>query len=299
MTEAISLDELQEKLAFCNKMYDAIRLVDPVLKKVIEYRSQCVGETETLCYNYWENGRICDNCISVRAYLENKSFMKLEQSPKVIMHVTALPIQTAGRPVVLELLKNATDCMLIGSGEYEKDRTMRSIVHDLNDMVVKDHLTELYNRRFLDDRLPVDVIDATLTRKPLSVIFIDVNNMKAINDKFGHVAGDMVLKHAARIICSWIRADMDWVARYGGDEFFVCLRNTDNETAHRISERIRNDVAARPIRIGDTDIRITVSLGVITTTEALLTAEEIIHLADEKMYESKKREKAGGHPDSP
>ena len=197
MPESISLNKLQQSLAFFNKMYDAVRLVDPVRKRVLEYRDSTVGRTADVCYDYWKNGHICDNCISVRAHHDSKSYMKLEQYPDVIMLVTALPIEDAEEPVILELLKNATDSMMIGAGDYNDGQAMRSVVSDINNMVIKDHLTSLYNRRFVDDRLPVDIIKATIAQQPLSVIFLDVDNMKAINDTYGHAAGDLALKHAS------------------------------------------------------------------------------------------------------
>ena len=160
MPEQISLKNLEQNLALFSKMYDAVRLVDPVQKTVLEYSDCAAGKTSEICYGYWKNGHICENCISVRAYHDNISYMKLEQSPDLIMLVTALPVDTAGEPVILELLKNATDTMMLGSGDYTSGQSMRNVVYDINNMVVKDHLTGIYNRRFVDDRLPVDIIRA-------------------------------------------------------------------------------------------------------------------------------------------
>lgn len=288
MPEQISLDKLQQSLNFFNKMYDAVRLVDPVRKKVLEYRDNRIGKTSGICYTYWKNGHICDNCISVRAYHDDKSYMKLEQNPDRIMLVTALPIEAAEQPVVLELLKNATDSMMIGTGDYNSGQAMRKVVYDINNMVIKDHLTSVYNRRFLDDRLPVDIIRATMARQPLSVIFIDIDNMKKINDTYGHMVGDSALKHVADVIQECVRADMDWAARYGGDEFFICLYNTGNDDACQIEERIRSGIAAVQIPVPDGSINISASLGTKTMLGSALTAEEIIRLADEKMYEDKR-----------
>jgi diguanylate cyclase (GGDEF)-like protein len=291
MTEKITLNKLQANLDFFHKIYDAVRLVDPIHKRVMEYRSNSTGETCEACYAYWGNGLICENCVSVRAYREQKSFMKLEHSPHAVMLITALPIESVERPVVLEILKNATDTMMIGTGEYSKGQVLYNAVQDINNMVIRDELTSLYNRRFLDDRLPVDIVSAMVSQKPLSVIFIDIDNMKTINDTFGHVTGDQILKLAADTIQNSIRNDTDWAARYGGDEFMICLNNTGSEEALRISERIYHDFDKAVFSIQDNDITITVSQGVITMPDSGLTAEEIIELADKKMYESKKHHK--------
>lgn len=291
MTEKITLDKLQENLKFFHKMYDTVRLVDPIHKNVMEYRDNGTKETCETCHDYWGNGRICDNCISVRAHREQRSFIKLEHSPSSVMLVTALPIDSAERPVVLELLKNATDTMMIGTGEYNKGELLYNAVQDINNMVIRDELTSLYNRRFLDDRLPVDIINATISQKPLSLIFIDVDNMKTVNDTFGHAAGDELLKHAANTIQKCIRNDTDWTARYGGDEFVICLNNTGSEEVFRISKRIYHDFNETRFSVQGRDIKIVISQGVVTMPPSGMTAEELIKSADKKMYEMKNHHK--------
>ncbi|QAT43690.1 GGDEF domain-containing protein [Aminipila luticellarii] len=288
MAERIALDKLEQNLVFFNKMYDAVRLVDPVHKKVLEYRDRSMGKTSRICYDYWGNGGICDNCISVRAHCENKSYIKLEQDQDAIMLVTAIPIETDDTAAVLELFKNATDSMMIGTGNYNDGKEMRHIIYDMNNMIIRDHLTSLYNRRFVDDRLPVDIVKATVAEQPLSTIFIDIDNMKTINDTYGHITGDLVLKQVAAAVQNSIRADLDWAARYGGDEFIVCLNNMEEDEVLRIAERIRSNISSIEVPIQNEKIRITASLGVQTMSQSSFTAEEMIRRADEKMYQEKK-----------
>lgn len=154
--------------------------------------------------------------------------------------VTAVPIEDPKMPIVLELLKNASDTMLIGLDNYKDGKPV--IVSEMNDMVIKDQLTSLFNRRFIDDRLPVEIIRATIAKSPLSIIFFDVDDLKGINDTFGHSAGDLALNEVGRIISAGIRNDTDWAARYGGDEFLICLNKTDYDEAYQIAERIRRSV---------------------------------------------------------
>jgi diguanylate cyclase (GGDEF)-like protein len=291
MPEKMTLNKLEANLNFFHKMYDSVRIVDPLRKRVMEYRDCSASETREICYAYWGSGQICDNCISVRAHREQRSFMKLEHSPEEIMLVTALPIDSAEKPMVLELLKNVTDTMMIGSGDYQNGKLMSDVVKDINDMIIRDELTSLYNRRFLVDRLPVNIVSAKMSKKPLSVIFIDIDNLKTVNDTFGHAAGDKILKQAANTIRDCLRNDTDWVARYGGDEFVVCLNGTDSQGALRISERIYRRFDETKVSIQDNQITIVVSQGVVTMPVSGLSAEEIIRFADEKMYEAKKRRK--------
>ncbi|MEA4919452.1 MAG: GGDEF domain-containing protein [Clostridiaceae bacterium] len=289
MTELITLTQLQKDLTFFQKMYDAVRLVDPIRKKVME--SRLSGPTSEVCYNYWGRDCICENCISMRAFNENRTFMKLEHSSNAVMLVTAMPIEHSNHIVVLEFLKNTTDTMMIGTGEYNKGQLLFNAVHDLNNLVIRDALTSLYNKRFLDDRLPADIDCAVVNQNPLSVIFIDIDNMKAVNDAFGHVAGDQILKLAAITIKGCVRDSTDWVARYGGDEFFVCLNNTDHESALDIFKKINNSFKQISFDVQGNSISVKVSQGVVTMPTSGMSAEEIIQLADRKMYEVKRLNK--------
>lgn len=288
MYEEITLGKLEENLAFFNKMYDFVRIVDPINKKVLEWKGSLIEETKEVCYLYWENGRICDNCISVRAHNCNKSFIKLEQNLKSTMLVTAIPIENTNPPVVLELLKNATDSMLIGSGDYNEGHMISSVVSQLNDMVARDSLTGLYNRRYIDDRLPVDIVKSTINDSPLSLIFMDLDNLKLVNDQYGHTTGDLILKEFGTLIKDHIRNDSDWVARYGGDEFIICLNNTANDVAHKVVERIQESIEDLIITIeNNISICVSASMGIHTMYKTKMTAEELINNADKKMYQSK------------
>lgn len=291
MSKQITLEKMKSNLDFFKKMYDAVRIIDPVKKQVLDYRGSELAETDKICYDYWENGKICDNCISIRAHYGNASYMKLEQRPDLILMVTALPIENAERPAVLELLKNATDTMMIGNGEYNGGQFMGNIVSTLNDIAMRDPLTQFYNRRFIDDRLPVNIINAILSDMPLSIIFIDVDNLRNLNNTCGHSVGDDALKRAASAINKSIRSDDDWAARYGGDEFIVCLDKTDYDKAHSVAERIRNNVENICVPTKDGDKELTVSLGIYTMKGENLTADEIIDRADKKMYEAKMKGK--------
>lgn len=285
------IENLESNLAVFSKLYDIMRLVDPLKKKVLVYRGELREETESICYQYWNTGKICDNCISLRAHADNKCYQKLEQGSGTIMMVTALPLETTAGPTVLELLKNATDTMLIGSGVYHDDgRLMKSMVMELNDLVIKDEQTGLYNRRFVNERLAADIIRSTLEAQPLSILFVDMDNLKEINDRFGHAVGDRRIGEIAEIFGHCIRGKSDWVARYGGDEFLVCLNNTSSEAAYQVAERLRSKVSEL-ILAEDPSIASTVSLGIHTMHGTPITPDELIALADRRMYAAKRRGK--------
>lgn len=290
MSDKITLDKIEENLIFFNKMYDIVRIVDPVCKKVLESSGMSLGQTDEVCYDYWKDGRICENCISIRAYYENKTFIKLEYTENTTMLVTAMPVE-APEPTVIELLKNATDTMLIGEGDYNEGRMIRKIVKDLNKKVIEDPLTFLNNRRFINERLPADIVKATIEDLPLSVIFVDIDNLKCINDTYGHTIGDDILKEVASVLLKCTRYDTDWTARYGGDEFLVCLNDTDHNGAQIVADRIRKNIEKIQLPVDDVFLNLSVSIGIYTMKEEKLTTEELIHAADKNMYETKKTRK--------
>ncbi|MEY8351886.1 GGDEF domain-containing protein [Lachnospiraceae bacterium 54-53] len=287
----ISLDDIKDKLDFFHKMYDVVRLIDPLHKKVLEYRNSSLDLTKDFCYNYWESGKICDNCISIRSYYENRSFVKMEKCKDSVLLVTAIPIEHAARPAVLELLKNATDTMLIGSGDYNEGEMLIRFVQELNDAAVRDPLTSLYNRRFLDERLPVNIIEAALSHLPLSVCFIDLDNFKLINDLYGHESGDLSIKAVSEAIQRNMVADDAWAARYGGDEFVLAFPGTESDQALLILERIQKEVEKIPVSKEADRPGLTISFGIETMKDTLMTAKELLRSADEKMYLAKKLKK--------
>lgn len=289
MENSVLRSKLEENLNLLKKMYDSVRLVDPVSKKVIEYHHSNRIETGSVCYNYWGKGKICDNCICVHAHLNDKCFIKLEQIGTTIMVVTAMPVEGAEHPLIIEMLKDVTDSLIIGTGKYSNGHQVQNIITEFNDLITKDELTGLYNRRYVDERLPADIVKSTLNEMPLSIIFMDIDNLKEINDTFGHVYGDKTINQVTNLISDCIRKDEDWAARYGGDEFLICLNNTNSEEAYQIADRIRCKTAELRIRTNGKIIHTTASLGVYTTrSSSTLTVEEVIALADNRMYEAKK-----------
>lgn len=245
-------------------------------------------ETQSICYNYWGNGKICDNCISVRAYRENKSFLKLEQNKDAVYLVTALPITNTAHPVVLELLRNATNSMLVGTGDYNNGQFFQQFVQQMTEIITRDSLTNLYNRRFVDERLPSDIVKATLNHVPLSICFIDLDHFKSINDRHGHKVGDLAIKAASAVIARNLSPDSDWAARYGGDEFLLCFNHADEDRATQVAERIEKEMEKFTQEAAGEISGLSISFGIATMHDTPMTAEELIHMADQRMYSAKR-----------
>jgi len=147
----------------------------------------------------------------------------------------------------------------------------------------KDFLTEAYNRCGMDDAMKREISASRRFDRPLSVMMIDLDHFKFINDTCGHSVGDKVLKAVADCIFAEIR-DTDMLCRYGGEEFTVILSNTDLYGAMLLAERIRRSISAIEILIGPNEYtRVTISAG-IATLEQGDDADSLVDRADQAMY---------------
>jgi diguanylate cyclase (GGDEF)-like protein len=158
---------------------------------------------------------------------------------------------------------------------------------------VTDDLTSLFNSRYLNSVLHRETKRASRSRRPLSLLFIDLDGFKAVNDSHGHLSGSRALVEAAAVIRGSAR-ETDVVARFGGDEFALVLPDTGGEGAFAVGERIRERIAAHVFLAGDgLAIRLTASVGVATLPDAANSAEELMSAADKAMYAVKDAGKNG------
>jgi diguanylate cyclase (GGDEF)-like protein len=156
----------------------------------------------------------------------------------------------------------------------------------------RDALTSLYNRAYLNQILGVQFDLSRKTEQPLTLIFIDIDNFKKINDTYGHDGGDSVLVFVAQVIQSATRED-DTIVRYGGDEFVVLLANAGEEHGAEIAERIRSKIELKDHILSEGNrIPVTVSVGWVTMSSEsnILSANELLETADRNLYLAK----AGG-----
>jgi diguanylate cyclase (GGDEF)-like protein len=151
-----------------------------------------------------------------------------------------------------------------------------------------DPLTRLYNRRHLFDRAQHEYERATRYGRPLSVLMLDIDHFKQINDTFGHAEGDQVLRVVAARCREGLR-DVDLVGRYGGEEFAILMPETSLTDARQAAERLRRQVARSPIQTGRNALTITISLGVTTWDGAPnVTLPILLDRADQALYVAKR-----------
>ena len=177
-----------------------------------------------------------------------------------------------------------------------EDRAYSLVIRDVSDRreatealrraVACDHLTGLANRRALFEACELELQRWHRAPRPLSLVMIDADHFKRINDQFGHATGDAVLRHLAAGLSATFRA-MDVVARLGGEEFVVLLPGCGEQAAAMISQRLCDSIAAKTVAVDGVTVHYTVSVGVASMDAAVDGVEALIERADKAMYAAK------------
>ncbi|MCA9576803.1 MAG: GGDEF domain-containing protein [Polyangiales bacterium] len=152
-------------------------------------------------------------------------------------------------------------------------------------MTIVDGLTGVNNKRFFLDAMDREIPRARRHQRPLSLVMMDLDHFKGINDTFGHLAGDFVLKEFAQLVKARLRPD-DILARYGGEEFAVILPETDRDGAHKIADELRRMVAAHRFEFEREPVRVTLSCGVAQLAEGW-DVLQFVKAADDRLYHAK------------
>lgn len=264
------------------QVFDIVRLVDVALMHQcrIERTGEVVREPY-VCYAVWRKERRCENCTSAKALACRRQVTKYEFVGTDVYYVISKYIEMDGEPFALEMVSKVSDDTLFEA--YGKDEFVRAI-RDMNERLYIDSLTQTYNRRYYDEQLK------GLIRCNDAVAMVDMDNFKAINDTYGHLAGDAALKAVADILISCSRSldATDSVVRYGGDEFFVVYRDITKSAFVGRLERIRQEVE-RTVLEEYPQIRFTVSIGGIYCAHGRI---DVTQKADEALYLAKKTKNA-------
>ncbi len=203
---------------------------------------------------------------------------------KALPEATAnLDIDLGGEEFIDRVLDQAREALV------ELNLQAQRTVHEVRMNAQRDELTSVANRAYFNEILPQLFSGAKESNQPLSVLFIDVDNFKTINDSHGHQGGDSVLASVARVLRLCTR-EFDTVARYGGDEFIILLTNTAEKAAADLSKRIQTAVMIHPHPIDQgADIPVTISVGCATMSGAhpFSTAGELVDAADRCLYAAK------------
>jgi diguanylate cyclase (GGDEF)-like protein len=184
---------------------------------------------------------------------------------------------------------DAQDLQFFSVIGYQMTATIEHLqrLSSIKNLAIYDTLTGLYNRRYFEERFGVEVQQAFATKTPLSVILIDIDHFKKVNDTYGHPEGDKILRGVALLLKNSVRKK-DTVARYGGEEFILILPETSLEAASMIAERIRKLVESTSFDVGNAHLHATISLGISSfPSHRARSKEELLKMADLALYQAK------------
>lgn len=155
-------------------------------------------------------------------------------------------------------------------------------------LTILDGLTQIHNQRYLTEFLEREIVRSQRHARPLSVLMIDLDRFKTVNDTFGHLCGDFVLREMADIIRGSVRKE-DLFARYGGEEFVLVLVETTTEEAVLVAERIRASVADHQFRFESTPLKLTISIGIASMNgDMSMSTASLLRAADDNLYHAKR-----------
>lgn len=168
------------------------------------------------------------------------------------------------------------------------DRThqLSAALEEIRQLSQTDALTGCFNRRMFDQRLPAELERSNRYQRKLALVFVDIDHFKTINDAHGHAAGDAVLRTIAERLSTSVRMQVDWVVRYGGEEFIIVLPERDGAAGCMLAERLRQLIEATPVPIEGGRILVTASFGVAEYRPGD-TAAQLIGRADAALYRAK------------
>ncbi|MEW8157310.1 MAG: sensor domain-containing diguanylate cyclase [Candidatus Thiodiazotropha endolucinida] len=205
-------------------------------------------------------------------------------SNSLIEDLTAKRMIVATITYLLLFLVAGVISVLFAKNSVQKKQAFRK----LQQYATTDDLTGLANRRELDKVALREFKRATRFTRHLSVLMLDLDHFKAINDTYGHNIGDSVLRHVADICVGSIRGQ-DFMARYGGEEFTILLPETNIENSSNLAQRICDQIAAMPYQEGQQLISITVSVGASEIEDGDIDFNDLLNRSDKALYEAKKR----------
>ncbi|MBK8575703.1 MAG: GGDEF domain-containing protein [Elusimicrobia bacterium] len=216
----------------------------------------------------WEPGLFI--CLPVKGRDSFLGWISLEaKQPESPFHIHDLRLASIG-----------SDLISLALGNTERFSQTEALA-------ISDELTGIYTRGYFNERLVEEFRKARHNGRPFSLVILDIDHFKKVNDVHGHHMGDEVLRWLARLVMAQAR-ETDFVARYGGEEFVVIMPSTRGTDAFRFTQRLVKIVAATPFRWGQKSIKVTLSAGVAALTADVTNEEEMIRRSDEALFAAKK-----------
>ncbi|MDT8719714.1 GGDEF domain-containing protein [Clostridium sp. 19966] len=266
------------QISVFNKLYDYMRVVDP-LNKTIVFDTYNEHENDS-CFDLWKKNSFCKNCISMRAYINNDTFIKIEYDKDKIILIIAIPVCIDGNTFIVELIK---DISKNGSVLNNETYVISELINSMNEKTVKDKLTDLYNINYIEERLPIDFNYSKINNLPLSLIMTEIDYLDDIKKRYGDIIEERALVMVSGLIKKSIRNNNDWVGRYSSRKFIVILNNVEVSDAYIIADRLRSQIKQKKLVYKDDIINFTSSFAVYRISDYDTGFSELLSKVDSNL----------------
>jgi len=288
---------VREKMWILDNMYDVMRIIDPINKNVINISNQQSIINNTKCYDFLNRGAICSNCISMRVDVEKDTFIKLEYVSGGVMLIIATSIVINEERYIVEIIKNiaAQKSKLLNNNcnSYVKE-----VIDNLNEKIIRDELTGIYNRIYIESRLPVDLNNSVINENNLSILMLDIDEVQNINDEYGQEIWSKFLKDTSKLISEYVENDSYWIGRYLENKYIIVLNNIQKEEACNISNKIKQLLKDILFEYNNEIMNLNVNWGIyyseneiVDIKNILIDLEQVISEEKQKRIEEIDREK--------
>ena len=269
------------KIALFDQLFDSFRIVNPLTHSVADDQS---GIKKTVhCYEIWENGIACDNCISKSALEKHRPFIKLVYKGNKVTMVTAVPVIENETEVIYEFIRDVTEVGMFDI-ENKEGGMIVQVIQDSNNRLDRDSLTGAYNGHYTFQAIPTIIKQANIEHKPVSLIFISVNDILKTNNEFGYGTGNEVLKLIAKIIVPFSKNVEDIYSRYHGIRFLLVLSNTSEKQSYVICKKINKIIEASRLIVNGKSIHVSVNIGSHTIQDEVMSPDNFIRKAQSKIF---------------
>ena len=267
--------QAEERMLQYEKVFSVVRLLDAeTILNAAKGKNQNISAEPCRCFDFWETGKRCSNCVSMKALEEKNKKTKLEFRENNVYQVTAHYVEVDGKPKVMELIQYLDEADIVDIDESERLFTK---LNGFQAELYRDVLTGIYNRRYYEDQLRKQIL-------PAGIAMIDLDDFKLYNDTCGHNAGDLALATVAGVIRGMIRRTTDILIRYGGDEFLLVMPGVKEEDFAQKLRQIQNEVHSKEVP-GFSRLQLSVSIGGVLSEEHKI--ENAVEMADKLMYRAK------------
>ena len=297
MTREIS--EYAEKEGLFKFHITSLRLINPH-NKPDEFEEKALRQFETGAvkelsrtelvnkrryFRYMAPLYIEQDCLQCHKH-QNYAIGEVRGGISISLDIEKLQSKISYNTITIVVFGIITTLLLLGLIYFFMSRLIKKLEEarqTIEKIAITDQLTEVFNRRHIMSRFEEEFEKFKRLKKKVSCIMADIDNFKAVNDSYGHLAGDQVLKAVSHRIRNTVRA-YDILGRYGGEEFLIIMPDTSVEDARELAERIRTRVKEETVN----NATITLSLGVVCVEESDRSVDDIIRRADQNLYKAKK-----------